>query len=278
MRYLTSRSIQCNRPSSAFTLIELLVVISVIALLISLLLPVLRSAREAARTSGCLSNQRQIMLSAIAYATEHDEIMPCVDDTLGGGEQMLTDYSTGLEMLGKLYMNDATDAFVCPSAYPQEFTNASFAFDPDRPWRAVSTNYGMVGETARYGEGNTFSFTLEFGPVADRGIHARRLSNIEQPSAIAGLADVGGWNAAFTHMRAFIAIRRGDAGVVSGSVSAPGFTGGVVSAFTGVFPKHDGSPVYAAPDGHAAVDDWTAMQQPTKPEWNGQGWNLLGSP
>jgi len=61
-----------KRPS-AFTLIELLVVISIIVLLISILLPTLRAAREAARTSQCLSNQRQIGLMVHAYANDYDD-------------------------------------------------------------------------------------------------------------------------------------------------------------------------------------------------------------
>lgn len=56
-----------KRKYRGFTLIELLVVISIIALLISILLPALGAARETARTLQCLSNQRQLAISFNVY-------------------------------------------------------------------------------------------------------------------------------------------------------------------------------------------------------------------
>ncbi|MCH7557443.1 MAG: type II secretion system protein [Planctomycetes bacterium] len=60
------------RQCRAFTLIELLVVIAVIAMLIAILVPVLRSAREQAQRAVCLSNLRQLTLAWVAYADDND--------------------------------------------------------------------------------------------------------------------------------------------------------------------------------------------------------------
>jgi prepilin-type N-terminal cleavage/methylation domain-containing protein/prepilin-type processing-associated H-X9-DG protein len=63
-----------RRP--AFTLIELLVTISIVALLIAITLPVLGSAREAARAAKCLSNLRQMGIALQGYVTTEGGYFP----------------------------------------------------------------------------------------------------------------------------------------------------------------------------------------------------------
>ena len=70
-----------SHPASGFTLVELLVVIGIIAVLISLLLPVLNKAREAAQKIQCASNLRQIGLSCQLYANDFKGYYPPSQDT-----------------------------------------------------------------------------------------------------------------------------------------------------------------------------------------------------
>jgi prepilin-type N-terminal cleavage/methylation domain-containing protein/prepilin-type processing-associated H-X9-DG protein len=60
----------------AFTLVELLVVISVIALLMGILVPVLGKARASASRTTCKSNLRQIGVAFRAYLDDNRDIMP----------------------------------------------------------------------------------------------------------------------------------------------------------------------------------------------------------
>ncbi|GAB4464141.1 MAG: hypothetical protein OHK0029_33770 [Armatimonadaceae bacterium] len=64
------------RQGSAFTLIELLVVIAIIAILAAILFPVFAQAREKARQTSCLSNQKQTALGIIMYTQDYDERYP----------------------------------------------------------------------------------------------------------------------------------------------------------------------------------------------------------
>lgn len=73
-----------------FTLIELLVVVSIIAMLMSLLMPSLRQAREAAKRTVCASNERQLLIAYFMYKDENQDQIARADTFYTGRSWALT--------------------------------------------------------------------------------------------------------------------------------------------------------------------------------------------
>jgi prepilin-type N-terminal cleavage/methylation domain-containing protein len=104
-----------RRRVRAFTLIELLVVVAIIALLVSILLPSLREAREQARVAKCLANLKQIGLAANSYRLEFSDMpwaipSPFVDPSGGpGGSPQSLEFRIYTEFIWGGDMPDKTE-------------------------------------------------------------------------------------------------------------------------------------------------------------------------
>jgi prepilin-type N-terminal cleavage/methylation domain-containing protein/prepilin-type processing-associated H-X9-DG protein len=134
-------SIRGTDPGKAFTLIELLVVIAVIAILASLLLPVLRRGKDAAKMAACMSNLRQLASVYNMYGQDNNNHLPG-DQELGKSNYRLACDPMGLPGRFEAYIPTNNGVWMCPAGRPVLVTNAvNYAWS--RASAVISTNGGL---------------------------------------------------------------------------------------------------------------------------------------
>jgi len=146
-----------HHRSKGFTLIELLVVIAIIAILAAILFPVFAQAREAARTSSCSSNMKQVSLAVLQYLQDYDEKFPFANNDLPSSDPA---YNKPDKPWGNwLRRNQSWEktvqpyaksiqVFKCPT--PSEGDDHNAGPEGDDSWRTGATQYFINRRLAGY--------------------------------------------------------------------------------------------------------------------------------
>lgn len=110
-----------------FTLIELLVVVSIISVLIALLLPSLRNARELAKQSVCNSQEKQIFQCLTGYSMDYNGVWPAL--TEGGLFWYTALFPYAYESRAYNYANVRFSIFHCPVWTSGSSTNHGYGMN-----------------------------------------------------------------------------------------------------------------------------------------------------
>jgi hypothetical protein len=139
-----------HSTSRAFTLVELLVVVAVLMLLIAILLPTLRQARELGRAALCSTHVHRLSTEVHYYAGEHNSCLPW------GYNAGNPDYNIVFALLGRRMFGKSEYVVGCPPNHPNtKLYCPSFMNSPGitsrafHSWGSLFYTYSYVGAAGK---------------------------------------------------------------------------------------------------------------------------------
>lgn len=186
-----------------FTLVELLVVIAIIGVLVSLLLPAVQAAREAARRISCTNNLRQIGIALHLYHDTYRVFPPAGLYAVGAASDSFSVQARLLPYLEQENLQNLINwslpygsqpqvagtkvsTFICPSEINKEARLDSKPFDPN--FRYWLSNYGA-----------NMGVWFVFDPVRQVGGEGIVVPN--QPTSMASILDGTSSTLAFAEVK-----------------------------------------------------------------------------
>ncbi|MFI4910202.1 MAG: prepilin-type N-terminal cleavage/methylation domain-containing protein [Sedimentisphaeraceae bacterium JB056] len=177
------------KKTKGFTLIELLVVISIIAVLMSILMPALTKVREQAKKTLCSSNQRSMSLALNAYADASNGVYPVPHEDIdedGNAWEAGDDWVYTLEDNGYLggeidNLRYSKGIWSCPSSERAEISNA----DAIKPGHGIAI--GMNDGTSNIDEPD---MPMVRWPASSFYSKPIKIAKIENPGNTVIMADI----------------------------------------------------------------------------------------
>jgi prepilin-type N-terminal cleavage/methylation domain-containing protein/prepilin-type processing-associated H-X9-DG protein len=169
--------------AGAFTLVELLVVIAIIALLMGMLIPSMGAARDQSKSLICLTNLKQLITAAHAYAADNEDFYPMAVVSTRVGNKIVSacwDFTTttvsGQKTVepGRLWQGSTT---IKVQQCPAYMGPANWDVDP---FSGYNYNASFIGGRSSHNEGSSSPGVL---------IRSARITDVKSSSTTAVFGD-----------------------------------------------------------------------------------------